>query len=172
MEFGIVNEIVYKSFTVVDSEKNLITGLTQSDFTVDLFDPNGNDISGSVTVSITELDNGHYRASFTPTIAGEYFLAVYNATYFPYGKTGTIRVYSDNFDSLGYRQKLILGLVHENIFIDNTVFDSDNNLIKARIRIYSNSASVGTDNDILGTYRINANSSGPGKFTTWEQIKV
>jgi len=68
--------------------------------------------------------------------------------------------------------KRILGLMHENIYIDNPVYDSDNNLTSARVRIYSVPGSVGTTNDIIGTYTISAPSTAPGKFTSWSQIKV
>jgi len=68
--------------------------------------------------------------------------------------------------------KRILGLMHENIYIDQPSYDSDNNLTSARVRIYSVAGSVGTTNDVIGTYTITAPSTAPGKFTTWSQIKV
>lgn len=171
MDFGIVNKNVYKSFSVIDSEGNPVTGLNDNDLVIKLFDDNGNEINGSIQISVIELEDGHYRIGFIPVVSGEYFIVIYNNDYFPNGKTGTIRIYEESFDSLGDRQKLILGLVHENIFIDQTVFDSNNNMIKARIRIYSNSDSVGTENDILSSYQITAVSDGPGKFKSWMQIK-
>lgn len=67
--------------------------------------------------------------------------------------------------------KRALGLIHENIYIDNPSYDSDNNLVGARVRIYSIAGSVGTTNDIIGTYQITSTGSGPGKFTNWYQIK-
>jgi hypothetical protein len=68
--------------------------------------------------------------------------------------------------------KRLLGLTHENIFIDNPVYDGDCNMTSARVRIYSNPASVGTANDVIGTYTITAPSSAPGKFITWSQVRV
>jgi hypothetical protein len=73
--------------------------------------------------------------------------------------------------SFGLLTQEIAGLVHSNVQIDNPVYDSDNNMIGARIRLYSNSASVGTVNNVLATYTISVDSSGPGKFTTWNQVK-
>ena len=67
--------------------------------------------------------------------------------------------------------KRVLGLVHENIFIDLPSYDDDSNLISARLRIYSNPISVGTNNNILATYIIESDSSGPGKFTNWKQVR-
>ena len=65
-----------------------------------------------------------------------------------------------------------IGLLHENIYIDNPIYDGDGNLTSARTRIYSNSGSVGTLNDVIGTYEITAPGNGAGKFTSWSQIKV
>jgi hypothetical protein len=66
----------------------------------------------------------------------------------------------------------VLGLLHENIYIDNTEYDIYDNLISARVRLYSVSSSVGTANDILATYQITSSANeAVGKFTTWEQVK-
>lgn len=68
--------------------------------------------------------------------------------------------------------KRIVGLVHENIFIDNPTFDSDGNMTSARLRIYSSPTDVGTSTNVIGTYNISAPGDGPGKFTNWSQIRV
>jgi len=68
--------------------------------------------------------------------------------------------------------KRALGLMHENIYIDNASYDGDNNLVGARVRIYSDAASVGTANNVIGTYTIGSTGSGAGKFTDWAQVKV
>jgi len=67
--------------------------------------------------------------------------------------------------------KRIIGLVHENIFIDNPVYDGDGNLTGARIRIYDSPGNVGTANGVIGTYQITAPGDGPGKFTSWKQVR-
>jgi len=67
--------------------------------------------------------------------------------------------------------KRTLGLMHENIHIDLPNYDDDNNLIGARLRIYSAPDRVGTDIDVIGEYNITSIADGPGKFTTWQQIK-
>jgi len=66
--------------------------------------------------------------------------------------------------------KRALGLMHENIFIDLPTYDTDSNLVGARVRIYSNPESVGTTANIIGTYTITSESTGPGKFDTWKQV--
>jgi len=66
---------------------------------------------------------------------------------------------------------IIKGLTHENIQIDQTVYDDFNNLEEARLRIYSNAASVGTNTNIIATYKFESTGTGPGKFDLWRQIK-
>ena len=62
----------------------------------------------------------------------------------------------------------ILGLVHSNMVIDNTVFDREGNLYKARVTLYRDSAKT----QVLARYQVNAITTGPGKFATWEQIEI
>ena len=66
----------------------------------------------------------------------------------------------------------ILGLVHQNILIDETGYDLHGNLSNARVRIYSDSVSVGTNNNIIATYEITSISTDTGKFTTWSQKEI
>lgn len=67
--------------------------------------------------------------------------------------------------------KRVLGLVHENFYIDLPTYDSDNNMTSARVRIYSDSVSVGGEDNIIGEYMIAVNPSGAGKFTTWKMTR-
>lgn len=68
--------------------------------------------------------------------------------------------------------KRALGLMHENIYIDETIYDAYDNLSNARVRIYSDSGSVGTANNVIGTYEITSSSSEAGKFQSWKQVKT
>lgn len=79
--------------------------------------------------------------------------------------SGDIALLSDDL-------KRTLGLMHENIFIDNPTYDSDGNMIGARVRIYSNAGSVGTASNVIGTYTITSVPDGPGKFTSWQQVRL
>ena len=62
----------------------------------------------------------------------------------------------------------ILGLVHQNIIIDQTQYDSFDNLSSARVRIFHDAAKT----ELIDTYRITSVSKYPGKFVTWEQVKI
>jgi len=85
---------------------------------------------------------------------------------------GIVNQINSNVVTLSNDMKRLLGLTHENIFIDNPVYDGDGNLTSARVRIYSNPASVGTLVDVIGTYTISAPSTAPGQFTTWQQVRI
>ena len=82
--------------------------------------------------------------------------------------------YTENLEIGIEKDKIdrILGLVHQNLYIDNTNFDTDDNLYSARLRIYENSADVGTDSGVLAAYSITAVTTGPGKFSSWKQIEI
>jgi hypothetical protein len=68
--------------------------------------------------------------------------------------------------------KRIIGLVHENIFIDNPIYDGDGNLTSARLRIYSTPGDVGSNNNVIGEYQITSPGDGPGRFTNWKQVRT
>lgn len=85
--------------------------------------------------------------------------------------TTLVAVSAAVIENQNYLQRII-GLVHENIYIDNPVYDGDNNLTSARLRIYSNPSDVGTTNGIIGTYQITSPGDGAGRFTIWKQVKI
>lgn len=61
----------------------------------------------------------------------------------------------------------ILGLVHQNIVIDETIFDQFGNMRSARLRIFREASKT----NVIATYRITAKPNGPGRFTRWEQVE-
>lgn len=92
-----VGQVAREDFSVLDLSGNLLSGIAIGTFTYHLYDPSG--ALSAVTVSFVELGNGHYRASFTPNATGEWYLIVYHATYFPAGKSGTIKAYDEDIDT-------------------------------------------------------------------------
>ena len=65
----------------------------------------------------------------------------------------------------------VLGLVHQNIQIDQTQYDQDGNLVSARIRLWEEGANVGSDVVTpLATYIMSCGSNGASKFTYWKQV--
>lgn len=169
---GIRNQIVIEDFSVVSSTGLPVIGLKDGDFTKRLYDPLDFDVTDIIIVTISELGNGNYRATFAPNVVGTWYLVVRNTTHFPNGKGASIQVYEADFDTLTDEHKKILGLVHQNISIDQTEYDEYGNLSSARLRIYTDSVSVGTSNNVISTYQITVVSTQMGRFTTWQQIEI
>lgn len=170
---GVKDQSVDEHFTVVDSSGNLITGIdTTNGFTVYVYNPSGTDVSGSVSGSFTEIGNGVYKYTFTPDENGIWFLLVINSTYFPWGKTDDVYVNESDLSTVYEIVRKTLGLVHENIYIDNATYDDYGNMISARLRIYSDAASVGTSSNVIATYLIESSSEACGQFTYWKQVVI
>lgn len=157
MSIGTVGKKAHEDFSVTDENNNLVAGILINTFIVDLFDPDGLEVSTVIGVSIVELGSGHYRVEFTPNKDGAWYLVVYHTQYFPWGKANNIIVYTSDFNSIGDMVTRVMGLVQENYYLDNTVYTNYQGiklLTSGRIRIYSNKDSVGTDNDVLSIYSV------------------
>ena len=156
MILGKLSEPVHEDFSVTDVNDALVPNIDSTAFTYHIFDDNGDEVSATAPVSIIDLGYGHYRATFTPDSIGMWMLAIYNASYFPWGKTGNIQIFASDFDSMVSLIKRILGLVQENYYIDQTIYDESNNMTSGRIRIYDDGSPVGGNTGIIATYTITA----------------
>ena len=126
MILGRISEKVDEDFSVTNQNGTLVPGIDSTSFVYHIFDSNGNDVSSTVNVNITELGYGHYRSSFIPNSVGNWMLAVYHPTYFPWGKTGSIQIFSNDFDTIALMVKRILGLTQENFYMDQNTYDQNN----------------------------------------------
>jgi len=127
------------------------------------------------TVNLVHIADAYYNGTWTPNTS-EYHYA--NAIIYTdgahtvestvYGRRGSII----KIDEVETDVERVLGLSHENIYIDNTSYDAYGNLSSARLRIYSVVGSVGTGSDVVATYTITCNGSAPGRFTNWKQVKA
>ncbi|KKL86972.1 hypothetical protein LCGC14_1939370 [marine sediment metagenome] len=97
---GKLNETLIDDFVVVDSSGNLVPGLVQGNFTIQLYNPSGVEVSGSISVTIIEVGDGNYRTSFIPNVIGDWLLVIKHTTYFAAGKRGQYRVFEALFDEL------------------------------------------------------------------------
>ena len=173
MIHGERNVPVDEHFTVFDSTGGFITGLDcTAECTIHVYDPNGNEVTSSVSGFFTELGDGNYRYTFTPNLNGVWYVVVIHATYFPWGKTDDVKVDEGSQTQIYEAVIRTLGLTHENVFIDNTTYDDYGNLISSRVRIYSDKNSVGTNNNVIETYLITADGTDCGKFSFWRQVKI
>jgi len=174
MIFGTKNKKVYECFSVTDGSNNLVPGIVSTAFTVDLFNPNGQEVSSQIGVDVTELSGGHYRAGFTPDEVGAWYLIVYHSQYFPWGKSDDILVYTSDFDMIASDLARTLGLTQENYYLDNTVYTDYQGatlLTSGRLRIYSDAVSVSTNNNVIATYQITSTWSGD-ELDTYKVVKV
>lgn len=172
MILGRLGEPVIEDFSVLDNSNNLVSSIPISEFTAHLFDPNNNEVYDSTAATIIELGHGHYRLTFTPNIIGTWYLNVYHSTYFAWGKSGTIQVFSNDFDTVATMLSKILGLVQENFYIDQTTYDSNNNLTSSRVRIYLDASSTGTNSNVLETYQMTAAYDSKSNMTSYKMVKL
>lgn len=169
---GVLNQIVDEHFTISDSSGTLITGIDSSSFTAYVYNPSGTNVTGSISGSFSELGDGNYKYSFTPNVSGTWYVNLTHPIYFPWGKNDDIQVYDGDLSMIYQSVIRTLGLSHHNVHIDSTVFDENGNMISARVRIYSDSISVGTDTNVIETYLITADGTECGKFNFWNQISM
>lgn len=161
------NEAIQDWFLVLDSQGNPVTGLVQANFTIQLLRNEG---ATAESVTITEKGAGYYWIDFTPTGVGTYSLLITNATYNTLGWTTDYKVTTYSIDDIGTVLARAIGLMQENTYIDNQVYDINNHLVSARIRTYTNAASVGTGSNVLATYDVLA-SYTLGLLTAYSVIK-
>ena len=172
MIHGERNVPVDEHFTVSDKNGNLITGIDSTSFTVHVYNPSDVDVTDSVSGFFTELGDGNYKYTFTPNLNGIWYVIVTHSTYFPWGKTDDVKVDEGSQTQIYESVIRTLGLVHHNVYIDNPTYDEHGNMTSGRVRIYSDAASVGTNNNVIESYLITADGTECGKFSYWEQIKI
>lgn len=145
---------------------------------------------GTLPLSVLDLVHkaqGRYEASWTPPLVG-----VYAAIFIVYSDAAhTIEniVYtreieqifatSASMDDLAAMIARVLGLVHENAFIDETVFDAFGQLETCRIRIYDSKEHVELATDggsetlgLVASYYMEADYRAAGRLKTYRYKRV
>ena len=74
-------------------------------------------------------------------------------------------------NSLGLSVQKTLGLLDENSYSDQEIYNSDGYLTSARKRTYIVNSSVGTNNDVLATYLITTTWNGD-EMTSYKMVKL
>lgn len=140
----------------------------------------------TATVDLTHLVKGRYEGTWVPATVGTYTAQFF--TYVDAAHTVESVVYTreaeqvfvseNSADDLAAAITRVLGLVHENAFIDNTVFDAQSQLLTARLRIYDSktNAQAATDGGaeatgLVATYTIEADYEGVGKMRQYRMVK-
>lgn len=149
-----------------------------------------NEAGGTVALDVIDLDhkvNGRYEGSWTPTTPG-----TYSVHFFVYSDAGhTVdnitytreieQIFATDYgkDDLAAMILRVLGMVHENAFIDNTVHDIDGQLIAARVRIFDSKANVELATDggaevtgLIAVYEMSTVYESRGQMGSYRMKKV
>ena len=131
-----------------------------------------------IAVTIEEIgSSGEYSTSFTPDEDGVWNLQIL----IDYNKDVMSREYvATESDQAGVVEKInrILGLNHENIFIDNTEYDASTQLVLARVRLFDSKANCDAATDggsettgLLANYQLTTTWEGLNQFRVFKQTK-
>lgn len=170
-----VDAVAYDEFMVLDESDNPVTGLVDGNFTRKLVDPDDADvanISAGIPVTITEIEDGLYRVSFTPNKLGNWTLIVYNATYFPFGKGASYKCVEYVIDEIGTYIRRLLGLSQENMRILNQTYDRNNNLIGALIKTYVTADNCENDTNPMAQYSMSAVFDRNNRLTGYKTKRI
>jgi hypothetical protein len=123
----------------------------------------------AVSLTITEISGtpGEYRVEWTPPfgIFGTYEIQIL----VNYNK----EIWHGRYAVVGSSGDRILGLLHENAIVDNQAYDALDQLVSARVRVFSRSDYVPTaagGNETLGLkyeYQVEAEYNGLNKLTKY-----
>lgn len=130
----------------------------------------------AVSVDVSEIgSSGDYLVSFTPDDIGVWEVQVlidYNKDWWG----GEYQAVSGTADDLYTWIKRILGLNHENIFIDNTEYDANTQLVLARVRLFDSRVNCDAATDggsettgLVATYQLTSTWEGLNQFRVFKQ---
>lgn len=144
---------------------------------------------GTTPIDTVDLDHkakGRYEATWTPTTVGSYssLFIIYSDTLHSvesivYSRAvEQIFVSQSDVDDLASSIVRLLGLNHENAFIDTTIFDGNGQLLSARIRLYDSKANAQAAQDgdsystgLVATYTMEADYQSPGKLRSYRYVR-
>lgn len=145
------------------------------------------DPGGTVPLAVVNLDHqvkGRYEGNWIPSSVGSY-----TALFIVYADVARtvesilytreaeqIFVTSSDVDDLASMLIRVLGLVHENVFIDNTTYDASSMLLTARLRVFATRAEAQAATDggselSRETYTVDAAYEGVGRMRQYRMVK-
>ena len=139
------------------------------------------------TLDMPHKHLGRYEVDFTPSTKG-----VFSAVFIVFSDAAhtienikftreveQIFVTDDGLDDLATKILRALGLLHENSFIDNTVFDAFGQLVAARLRAFDSAANVDAATDggsettgLIATYEVVSVYEAQSRMGTYKMKKV
>lgn len=131
----------------------------------------------AVGVIIVEIgSSGEYKFEFTPDDIGYWKVEIlidYNKELLNFEYSVSEILLEDIYEIV----RRTAGLSHENIFIDNTLYDADGQLIEARVRVFDTKANCETATDggaetigMLGSYTLQSIWDVVNQFKTFRQV--
>jgi len=174
---GKKNSVMYDDFVVINAAGARVVGLVNGDFTRSLYNPVNAEVSGVITVTITELGGGSYRARYTPNASGLWKLDIFQATHFPEGKTANHQIYDANIDTVGAKlpTNYIMGspdaadklIVTGTPIVPYSVDLAATSAVYFGIMLSTNRGAVPTTAEITpGTFYIHRKAKGATSWTT------
>ena len=157
----------------------LVSGLVAADFNVQTY-IEGVEAAIPFDGDIEEIDStGNYRFRFTPGGPGHHVIHVGNNV-----NDELFGGYYDIRPSAGLRLdpadpfwKRLLGLGHENVFVDNTEWDECSQLTAARVRVFcsadtANAATDGGDetDGLVASYEVTQTWQAPNVLKEFRQV--
>lgn len=138
------------------------------------------------TIDLVHRAKGRYEGEWIPASPGSY-----TAQFFIYvdaahtvesiiymREAEQVFVTSASVDDLALQLARVLGLVHENVFIDNTDYDDDNQLIAARVRIFDSKTNAlaatygGSETTgLIATYSISSEYGALAKMRQYRMVR-
>ncbi len=141
--------------------------------------------SPQATVSLVHTDKGIYHGTWTPSVTGVYvalFITYADAQHsiesLVYSRVSEqIIATQQDVDDLAALVVRAMGLLHENAFIDDTVY-SGGHLISARLRVFNSKANAEAATDggsetagLNATYNIVSDLESSGKMKTYRMVR-
>lgn len=146
-------------------------------------------MASTVTFNVTDIITGNHLQSINFTPANGDVVELKNSPFTHDYENGT---FYPTFEIAGYKGKVSSFIVNSapvdvnvslaellditsssfmNSYIDQPVYSSNNVLTSCRVRIYGNSADVGTNNSVISTYVMTATELS-GKVLTYKTVKL
>ena len=172
-----INVEVVDQFPVYElDEWTKRSGLVQGDFDVVVY------LDGveqaAFPFAIAEIGtSGEYALSFTPTAVGGWMVDVrvpYNEQEW-YVQVDSV---DETTSSLYELVRRALGLIHENVFIDETIYDATGQMTSSRVRLFGSAADVDLatdggssppDPDPIAVYRVDVTWEGLNQYAIFKQ---
>jgi hypothetical protein len=168
-----VGEVVQDHFPLFDLDNPILKKSGETGFTAYLWKDN---VASGVPVTVAEIGaSGEYGVSFTPDAEGVWsvqVLADYDQSWWGEEYVAATGGTQDIVDML----RRLLGLSHENIFIDETNYDADTQLISARVRLFDSKTNCDAATDggsettgLVATYQLTTTWEGLNQFAVFKQ---